>query len=160
MSYQYLEASELAKIKVGDRVFIQEGWYESRRLKTVTRVTPTLILVEQGKENWERFRKENGIQMGRTMMSYHIASIATPEQIAAYEAKEAEAERVADQRAAHRQNLENKRKELESKFPDSNYVGVHQSQDSRCPEGDSYEVRLLGLTEAQVRKLAELVKGL
>jgi hypothetical protein len=82
------ETDKFLKIKVGDRVWVGEGEFPcSKGIQTVTRLTNTLICVGKGRENWERFHRISGYQVGKRMFADHITGLATEDEIKSFEAK-------------------------------------------------------------------------
>lgn len=141
------------KLKVGDRVWIGEGQHPcTHGIKLVTRVTPTLILVGAGKDNWERFKRSSGFQIGKAMFADYISGVATEDEIHTYELKMAQAKAAAEQLLVATAAMEAKQKELMHLFSSSQ---VFVSQSSNYDRGkDVWSLQVSGLTEAQVRSFA------
>lgn len=137
------------KIKAGDRVWVGEGQHPCKCIKTVTRLTNTLIITGEGKNNWDRFKRNNGFQIGQAMFADYISALATEDEIRAYEAKEAREQQEAKQRSLDTAAREAKGKELGQLFA-SGFQYVHRSH-----SGDGlWSVTMSALSEEQVRALA------
>jgi len=145
--------TKLAKIKVGDKLWIGEGSYPcSRGIKEVTRVTDTLIIIEKGKERWERFRKTDGYQIGRMVFSNYIGGVATEAEVKAYDAEQLRKTAEEIRKLKEQQAIDNTRNELDALF---NNEAIYVRQEYH-PVG--FSVTFSGLTEEQVRELAIKLK--
>jgi hypothetical protein len=155
----------LEQLKPGDKVWVGNGSYSRNRgVQTVARLTNTIVyLLRHGctqSTEFDTYNRQTGRQRANLMFRDYITGLATPEDVAKFEAEKAQEAETRKRNEEAKASADEKRKVLEGLFPDSNYVGVSESHDTRCPKGDCFEVRLLGLTENQVRKLAELAKEL
>jgi hypothetical protein len=100
-----------------------------------------------------RIRRDSGFEVGGTMFCYKVTSIASPEEVAAYDAKEAQEKAEYEQRQTAEKLLKEKQQSLSDLFKDGAYV----TTETHC---SGFSVKLSGLTEEQVKTLAKLVENL
>lgn len=165
MRYQSEQPEYLKNIKVGDRVWVGDSSYPRKDgIQTVSRLTNTLVILTRYgcdySTEFDRYNRHTGYQTANLMWKAHISAVATPREVAAFEAEETKKAAESKTREEAKQALEAKIASLQSNFTDSNYIHVSQSHDSRLNGGEGFDVRLYALTEVQIVKLAELVKGL
>lgn len=114
-----LAMMSLEDVKVGDRVWRAE--YEPRQgyrwLETVSAVTPNYIRLE-GHEN-DTWYRSNGWPRGRA--EYWLKSIATPAEITAWEAEQAQQQ--ADAEAAEREREQAREEKRERLAKLTTYLG-------------------------------------
>ncbi len=158
-------AKTLKDIKVGDRVWISAryGGDERGTLKTVVRLTPTQIILD-GIEKYNRYQRGKPSRYGNHEPSYYgiagadgrITLIATAEESTKWDAKkERERQDLAD-RIAKQEQIETKRREMESLFRAEH---VYVEHDPRNQAGQ-FVVRIWRKDEDAVRELAAKVNEL
>jgi hypothetical protein len=108
-------ATEATMFKLGDRVAIihlhrvgKEKRREAIRIDTVEKVTPKQIVTNKAK-----FNAESGFQIGRSAPEYQITPL-TPEHETEIKARE----KLAEQQAADREAIPQKRESLHRLFPE------------------------------------------
>jgi hypothetical protein len=144
-----MSEKKLANIEVGSRVWLADYYGERRRdLKTVAKLTPTQIVLDNG---W-RYYRSNGYAIGRSL--YKIIAAATPEECARHDAERAEEKRAEAERRAESEAREAKHIELNDLFGENVHV-----QSTHTNEAGEWQVCMY-LSEEGVRKLAELTKNM
>jgi hypothetical protein len=148
-------AKKLQKVKVGDKLWIGEGNYPcGHGIQEVARLTPTLIKIGDGRNNWDQFRRVDGYQVGRG--SSYISAFATKEEVKAFEESERLRKEAEETRRTRQQAIEDTAKELDALFAeeDATYVRIEHQH----PEGERYSLSVTGLTPERIRKLAPALK--
>jgi hypothetical protein len=135
--------------KVGDRVAVihlhrvgKEKRREAIRVDTVEKVTPKQIVTNKAK-----FNTESGFQIGRLAPEHQIVPL-TPEHEKEIKARE----EIAQQQAADRQAIIQKRESLHRLFPEKYAPDVSVFTDGKV------EI-MFKLTYEQAENLARLMKG-
>jgi hypothetical protein len=142
--------TKLAKIKVGDKLWVGEGQYPcSKGIKEVTRITNTLIIVGKGNQRWERFRKVNGYQIAGAWLSHYISGVATEAEVEEYNAEQVRKKTEEERKQNEQKAIENMQNELNALFPENGPIYVRQEYH---PAG--FSVTVSGLTAEQIRKAA------
>lgn len=151
---------QVPKIKVGDPVWIGELRYPCiRGIKTVTRLTNTLVLVGEGKHSFERFRRDTGYQVGSASFANYISGIATEDEVWKYETEQKNKKAEEERRTSERQALENLNLELNALFADGTMC-VRTEHRNKDTEPLRFGVTISGLDETQVRDLAPKLRRL
>lgn len=147
-----------AGLKPGTQVVMRKsiaGEHKDVGIRVISRLTPTqIILAPEG--TYDRYHRCHGT---RTFPGKNISGmglgwidrVATPDEIEQWGAEKRKKDAAWETLQTKRQAQENKRDDLCSMFSES--VAV------RSGVSDTWEVEFGSLTEAQVRRLAELVKG-
>lgn len=148
--------SVLRDIPVGTPVWIGAGQYPcSRGIKTVIRLTNTLVIV--GPSQWDRYKKDGGYQMGKpgSIFTQYISGIASPEEIAKFQADKQHAQDVAERKLAQEKATQTTQDRLNALFKsESDYIYVNH-----VSKGEEFSLNITGLTEEQVEKMApEILK--
>ena len=146
--------AQLTKIKVGNKVWLGDSNYPcSGGIVEVTRLTNTLVIVGKGGEFDRYDRVKWGGQKGGGMFSKTITGIATKEEIVAYDAEQLRKKNEDEQRQRRNNAREDKQRELSGLFGAQTYVCTDHNGDDSRP--DTWSVTISGLTEDEVRTLAE-----
>jgi hypothetical protein len=148
--------ASLQTIKVGDKVWVGDSQFPCKDgIKTVSRLTDTLIIVDKGSE-YERFdRLKYGYQKRGGMFKSSITGIATPAEVTAYEKEQARKKAEQDERDRKRAAREAKQKELNALFEGRKLYVVPDHDDDGKPQ--TWTVHVHNLTESEVRGMASLV---
>lgn len=142
------------KIKKGDKVWIgQAQWPCSEGIKEITRVTPTLLMVGDGKQNWDRFYRLTGFQVGRSTRASYISGIATRAEIAAYEAAELRKKELTREKDRQEKVIADLLLELNSLFPENVFV-------QREFQNETFSLTFQRLNADQIRHIAPSVPKL
>lgn len=148
----------IKSLKVGDRCLMKKfvsGAYIPIGVRTVSRLTPTqIILAPEGV--YDRYHRIGGVRKypGKNINvnGACIEREATPEEIEHWDSEKRKKEESIAAAKAERTAYERKRGDLNGIFSESVIVrGSHHA--------GTWEVEFGPLTEDQVRKLAELVRG-
>lgn len=134
-------------ISQGDKVVIGSPQYptaESNRIETVKKVTATQIVIS----DYERYRRGNGYRVGGSMFSESILRVASPKDIE----RRTERDRKSQEEKYKRQKESDFLKSLSALFENADVHRYNRQE-------DSFRVELHGLSEKQVRRLAEIIKG-
>lgn len=144
------ERQKLTKsIKVHDQVWIMQSGHRMA-LKTVTRLTPTLIIMGEGGE-YDRYKRSNGYAWRKYGRDY-IEKVATPEEIKQWEEKKAAERKIHEEREARETRREAKLKELNTEFSSEQFsIRSHDYQEGR------FDIEVYDQDEATTRKIAEAV---
>jgi hypothetical protein len=144
----------LEDIKKGTKVWMGRHGDRDEGIWEVERITSSqFILTRASYAGKVRIRRESGFEVGGHMFCFKITDIASPEEVTAYEAKEAREQAEYERQRAEEKALKEKTQQLSDLFKDGAYV----TYESYHP---GFAVKLSGLTEEQVKTLAELVKNL
>jgi len=144
----------LVDIEVGDRVWVGDGRGRLRKLRTVTRLTPTQIILDDDPK-FSRFARDKPTFYRIGSGSGYIESVATEAEVKQWEAEQA---REAEEREAHRrarEAREAKRQELTTLFA-SERAYVHESPTNLAGE---WYVEIYG-SEDDMRRIAEAVRSI
>jgi len=150
-----------ADVKVGDRVWANSGvnWVNGPdKLKTVVKTSPAFIYLD-GSAEFNTFRRD-GKAYGKWMRG-SISRIATSDECKAWDAARAKEEEKAKEKQAaekKREVLRAKLRELFSPDAETNMVYVEDATWTEQRREGKFDVTFHGLTETEVRKLAEKVK--
>lgn len=137
---------DCTSIKVGDWAWVEDRWGQREYApREVTKITKTLVVFNEGDE-YDRFRRATGFAWDKFYNS-RIAAVATAEEIENIGIPR-NAARVAEKlRRVHVEAIQalfgNRQKEV---YPINS-------------DSELWSVKLLNLTEAEVRKCAEALKG-
>lgn len=157
------QSKQLKDIAVGDRVWVCSSIsHKPERIQTVARLTPTLIILDghyTGGASCEFNRYHRGkksrysdhlsySQTSNLSWRSEILSIATADECAKWDAKQAAKAEADAAFQRERKAKEEKRNELSALFSD--HINVSES-------GDSWDVTVYGLTEEQVKRLAAIL---
>lgn len=135
---------ELAALKPGDRVWLGDSRQPHREgTRPVTKVTRTLITV-----GGRRFKRINGFAWGYG--SCWITALATPAECAAWDAEQVTKAEAARQQRRADEERKRKQDELRSLF--------ETITSARITDPGWIELTITGLSEAQVRRVAEALK--
>jgi hypothetical protein len=144
----------LVKIKVGDLLWIGQGQHPcSQGIKPVTRLTNTLIVIGEGKNNWEKFRRMNGYQVGGSgFNSSYISAIATPAEVEEFKLAEQQKKEEREKIQKKQQALDTLQAELNALFGESEMIHVRFEDFNTTAV--IFSLTFSGLTPEQIRSMA------
>jgi len=147
-------------VQVGDRLWCLSCPNSHRiALLTVTKITPTQIVAAATNGRARRFKKTTGYEVGYSFMADRIGPVATAAEAEAWDRAQVEAEAARRKADAEHATTERTRKELAALF-DGDTVDVSaECWGKRDESKGKWTLSLHGLTEAQVRNLAEVFRG-
>ena len=130
--------------------------YPHQGIETVEKITNTQIVMDSGFN--QRYRRASGDRIGGLWDSPAIHSVATPEECAAWDQEQLEKRTAREACDRERTERNAKRKGLADLFQVSVYISdADYGNESR--RSGKFDVQFLDLTEAEVRELAEKMKG-
>lgn len=148
-----METAQLVKIEQGQLVWVENRWHR-KTVKSVVRVTPTLIILD-GLREYNSYKRLNGYAHGRSwdMDGEHIVGFARKSDLQKQEAEQARKQAETTAREAKQEKQETLRQELSDLLPGELYV---QSYTNGREKVQFYGIN--GLSEAQIRRIASLLK--
>jgi hypothetical protein len=146
-----MDTRKLVNIKAGQFVWLGDNFNERREVKKVARVTPTLIVVGEGKMYCERLYRTNGYQQGRGWNSTRITAVAT--------AEDAKRQRIVEKRQAYAERIkERKQEKMQAKSKNLGLLFGRKKVGVYVNDSDSkFTVTFNSLSEAAVKKLAKMI---
>src|ERR1700739_245872 len=157
------EKLDFTVIKEGQDVWVGNRWSERAKLQRVVRVTPTRIVLDGHFPEYNPYKRVNSDRRQDAGYSYgrswshdgdHIAAIATKADRKQWDAEVAKKEAESEARQAEQDKKEALRQELSDLLPGKLYVQAYNNGS----DGPTTSYGINGLSEAQVRRIAKLLK--
>jgi hypothetical protein len=154
---------DFTSLKEGQDVWVGNRWSERAKLQRIVRVTPTRIVLDGNYPEYNTYKRVNsdrrqdaGYAYGRSWNhdGDHIAAKATKAERIKWDATLAEKAAADEAREAEQERKENLRQELSDLLPGKLYVQAYNNGS----DGPTTSYGINGLTEAQVRRIAKLLK--
>lgn len=155
-----IDTTHISYMKAGDRVWLGTNRYGPHEIRTITRVTPTQIVIDwNGNGSYlVRFRRDNGRRIAGGYLAHDILRAATPSQCADWDAKQAALEENRRNKEQQEEALETLRLELAALFGEN--VAISKEQWGKNAERDGkWTIEFHGLDTPTVCALAKQVKG-
>lgn len=146
---------DFTAIKAGDHVVLEYTGITQKdlRIELVSKVTSTQIVLASnaGVGRMGRYRRMDGRPIGGGYLWAWITGIATPRQIAVYQAEQAAKDKERQDARKRQEAIDAKERQLASLFSKPFLASVRT-------DGDKFTVEFT-LTAAQVRRLAGVLHG-